>query len=109
MAALVGIKDDLRIRHLPVIGDIEEVTNLIKEHLVALFDRNVLTQDHHAIGLSAQGRSVVKFSHMFTLQLKVLKLPGLDDLGFDIERFLSSLGLDRILGFTFQALPGRFR
>ncbi len=109
MAALIGIKDDLLIRHLPVIGDIEEVTNLIKEHLGALFDRNIFTQDHHAMGLSAQRRSVVKFSHMFTLQLKVLKLPGFDDLGFDVERFLSVLGLDRILGFTFQELPVRFR
>ncbi len=108
MAALVGIKDDLLVRHLPVIGDIEEVTNLIKEHLSTLLDRNILTQDHHAIGLSAECRLVVKFSYMFAMQLKGLKLPGFDDLGFDVERFLSGLGLDRILGFTFQGGMSRF-
>src|SRR5262249_43593344 len=63
----------------PIVGDVEEVTDLVKQPPLSLLPRDVLADDHHPIDLAAGRRLAVEFRHVLTTQLPVLEAAGDDD------------------------------
>jgi len=79
VAAVVGRKDDLLGGSLALVGDVEEVANLVEQRQLAFFFRDVLAHHHHPVGLVAGRRPVVELGHVFGLQAERLKATLFDD------------------------------
>src|SRR6266568_1456854 len=77
---------DLIVGHGPIVGDVEEVADLVEQDVLALLDRKVLAQGYDPIGFAALDRLVLEVEHLFALWPDHLVLPLPDDPLFHILR-----------------------
>ncbi len=97
VAALVRLKDDLSRRHRAVVGDVEEVANLVEESELAAFDRDVLPQRDDTVGALALAGLIVEFHHLLGVELEVLVAALFDDALLDVLGPEARLGFDLTL------------
>ena len=100
IATVIGTEDDLIGFADPIVGDVEEVHDLIEQQLFAFGHRDVLLDHHHTVGLLAGGWPIVEFGHLLRLQPPVLKLPSHHHRLLDVVRSLAWLGRHRVAGWT---------
>ena len=105
VAAIVGKKDHFSHRHLPIVGDVEEVPDLIKQPVLPLFDREVLPNHNHAIGFLTVSGTIVKLGDLLALQADVLEFSLLDYLFFDVFRTAPFFALDLITRRPLERFP----
>ncbi len=108
MTPVVAREHDLCRGALPVIGDVEEVADLVEQACLALLMADVLAHDDHAVGLLAFGRPVVELGHFLTLQIQHVKFPLPHDRLLDVRRTTAGLCLDLIPGRPLELLPAAF-
>lgn len=95
-------------RKIPVIGDGEEVPDIVEEHVVAALDAQVLAQQDDAIRSRARGWLVVELREIFGLELDVFVALFDDELLFVAWWTLSPLVLfdERPFGPPLQLAVG---
>src|SRR5262249_46116333 len=72
ITALIRREHDLRRRPLPVIGDEEEVPDLVEQPRLPLLARDVLAEHDHAIVLATLQGTVAELGELFRLQTQRL-------------------------------------
>ena len=92
VATIVGTEHDLAGCHLPVIGNVDDVPNVVEQNLLAFLDRQVLANHHHAVRRLARSGLVGKLRHVFRLQTDVLEPPLDDDSFLDVGRLCRLCG-----------------
>ncbi|MDP7572911.1 MAG: hypothetical protein QF391_15020, partial [Myxococcota bacterium] len=93
VAAVVGFEDHLCGGEAPVVGDVEEVAYLVEESLLATLNRQVLSQNHDAVGPVAGGGAVVELRQVLGAQPNILVPLGANDLLLDALRAGATLVL----------------
>jgi len=109
VAALVGKQHHLGTGQRAIIGNVEEVPDLLEEAGLAFLDTEILAHDYHAIGLLAMSGPIVELGHLLALEADVFVLALWNDLPFDIGGALARLSLDRVGSGPLQGLPGADR
>ena len=109
ITSLVAMEHDLFGRDgLAIVADVEPVANLIEQHSLTLFLRDVLPDDNHPTTAMAGRRPVFELSDIFVFQFQMFIAALTNDLPFDIHGFRSFGCRDGPLG-SLQRFPCGFR
>src|SRR5687767_3094071 len=106
MTAVIRREHDLRNQTLPVVRDVEEVTHVIKQPLLALRDGDLFPHDHHPVALRAAGRPVLELRHLLGDQPLVLVTLLTYYLFFYVIRSIPRPSLDHVTRGAIQLFPG---
>src|SRR5207244_7442252 len=88
----------LIVGHGPIVGDVEEVADLVEQDVLAPLDRKVLAQGYDPIGFAALDRLVLEVEHLFAIRPDHLVLPLPDDPLFHITMTRAWTSQDLSLG-----------
>src|SRR5438876_669786 len=106
VASIIGEKYNFFLCHLAIVGDVEKISDFVKQALLPFFDRQVLAHNHHPVSFFAERGPIVEFSDIFAAQSDVLVFTLYDDL------FLHVFGTRAFFRFHFvsrwpiEPLPG---
>src|SRR5215469_17019129 len=82
----VRTEDDLLRRALPVVGDVEEIADLVEQPGLPLLSRDVLPEDDHAVVLATLRRTVAELGDVLGAQAQCLEGAPADDRVLDVVR-----------------------
>ena len=91
VAAVVRLEDHPLRFDFPVIGDVEEVADLIEQPLLALLVRDVLAEDDHAVGPTAGRWLIIELGVLLALEPEDFVFPLADDPPLDVGRLPSRI------------------
>src|SRR5579864_4924067 len=86
IAPPVGTEDNLLRRALPVVGDVEEIADLVEQPRLPLLSRDVLAEDDHAVVPAALRRTVAELGDVLGAQAQCLEGAPADDRVLDVVR-----------------------
>ena len=85
MATIIGREHDFMGGAGPVVGDVEQVANLIVQHDLAFFLGDVFADYDHAISLLASVWPIGELGHFFALQAQGFETTFANDLVLDVD------------------------
>ena len=109
IAAVVGRKDDFRRRALAIVGDVEEVTVVVKQLSLLVTHSQVLAQRDQAVRFLAGGRPVIELRHLLAFQSDVFEPTLADDPLFDVTGPRAGLRFHLVAQRPIEPFPGVFR
>src|SRR5512144_2249438 len=109
VAAVIGEENDFLHGHIPVVGDVEEIPDVIEQPNLALFDGEVFPNHYHPVGLAAVSGTIIELGDLLAFQADVLELSFLDHLLLNIFRTAPFLSLDLVACRPLERLPAGFR
>jgi len=105
IAALVGEPNHLLRGKVRDLGDVEEVSDVVKKNQLPFLYTQILLKNNHAIGALALHWLVGKLGHALRLKLNVFIASPSHDCLFDILRALARRGFDLIFRFANHGAP----
>ncbi len=68
VTTLIGFTNDILDRHIEIVGDVEKVSDLVEEYLLATFDREVLAKSNDSLRAAAFPGLVKKLGHVLAFE-----------------------------------------
>src|SRR5208283_2553456 len=109
MTAIVGREDNLVGLADPIVGDIEQITDLIVQAQLPFFLGDVLADHDHAILLLTGVWAIGELGHLLALQAQDLEATLAHDLVLDVVGPVTQAGHGLVTGWALQLLPGPIR
>ena len=108
VAAVVGLEHDVFRVDCPIVGDVEEVANLVEQPSLAFLVSDVLAKHNHPIRLLTFAGLILELGVVLVLQPEHLELAAADDPLLHVHRPLPRIGFDFVAWRSQKLPPGRF-